>query len=70
MDKRNKSCRKATKSISRDLNAPVSTVGNTVKTITAYGTVADFHTFKIAMKSVQLMDKEPWSTSKQIEADL
>ncbi|KAL0159360.1 hypothetical protein M9458_043085, partial [Cirrhinus mrigala] len=52
------------KSISRDLNVPVSTVRNIIKRFTAHGTVANL---KI---NERIVDKELRLTFKQIQADL
>lgn len=66
------------KSISRDLNVPVSTVRNVIKKLKAHGTVANLPgrgrkrkiDERLQRRTVRIMDKEPRSTSKQIEADL
>ncbi len=66
------------KSISRDLNVPVSTVHNIIKRFTAHGTVANLPgrgrkskiNEKLQRRIVQMVDKEPRLTSKQIQADL
>ncbi len=63
------------KSISKDLNVPVSTVS---KRFTAHGTVANLpgrgresKTYeKLQWRIVRMVDKDPWLTSKQIQADL
>ncbi len=66
------------KSISRDLNVPVSTVRNIIKRFTAHGTVANLPgcgrkskiNEKLQRRIVRMVDKEPLLTSKQIQADL
>ncbi len=66
------------KSISRDLNVPVSTVRNIIKRFTAYGIVANLPGHgrkskineKLQRRIVRMVDKEPRLTSKQIQADL
>ncbi len=66
------------KSISRDLNVPVSTVRNIIKRFTAHGTVAYLPgrgrkskiNEKLQQRIVRMVDKEPRLTSKQIQADL
>ncbi len=66
------------KSISRDLNVPVSTVRNIIKRFTAHGTVANLPgrgwkskiNEKLQRRIVRMVDKEPRLTSKQIQADL
>ncbi len=66
------------KYISRHLNVPVSNVPNTVKKFTAHGTVANIPGCgqirkideRLQRRIDQKVDKEPRSTSKQIEADL
>ncbi len=66
------------KSISRDLNVSVSTVHNIIKRFTAHGTVANLPGCGQKSKMneqlqrciVRMVDKEPWLTSKQIQADL
>ncbi len=66
------------KSISRDLNVPVSTVCNIIKRFTAHGTVANLPgcgrkskiNEKLQRRIVRMVDKEPRLTSKQIRADL
>ncbi len=66
------------KSISRDLNVPVSTVRNIFKRFTAHGTVANLPVRgrkskineKLQRRIVRMVDKEPRLTSKQIQADL
>ena len=66
------------KSISRDIDVPVSTVHNIIKKFTAHGTVANLpgcgrkrkiHE-RLQQRIVQMVDKEPRSTSKQIQAEL
>ncbi len=66
------------KSISRDLNVPVSTVRNIIKRFTAHGTVANLPGHgrkskineKLQWRIVRMVDKEPRLSSKQIQADL
>ena len=66
------------KSISRDLDVPVSTVHNVIKKFTAHGTVANLPgrgrkrkiDERLQQRIVRMVDKEPRSTSKQIQADL
>ncbi len=66
------------KSISRDLNVPESTVRNIIKRISAHGTVANLPgrgqkskiNEKLQWRIVRMVEKEPWLTSKQIQADL
>ncbi len=66
------------KSISRDLNVPVSTVCNIIKRFTAHGTVANLPerglkskiNEKLQRRIVRMVDKEPRLTSKQTQADL
>ncbi len=66
------------KSISRDLNVPVSTVRNIIKRFTAHATVANLPgrgrkskiNEKLQQRIVRMVDKEPRLTSKQIQADL
>ncbi|KAL0166161.1 hypothetical protein M9458_038005, partial [Cirrhinus mrigala] len=66
------------KSISKDLNVPVSTVRNIIKRFTAHGTVANLPgrgrkskiNEKLQQRIVRMVDKEPRLTSKQIQADL
>ena len=66
------------KSISRDLDVPVSTVHNVIKKFTAHGTVANLPGRgrkrkiyeRLQQRIVRMVDKEPRSTSKQIQADL
>ncbi len=75
----NQNCRKALtilsiQSIFRDLNAHVSSVCQEV----AHGTVPELPGCgqmrniyeSLQWRIVQIVDKEPWSTSKQIQADL
>ncbi|KAI2648885.1 Paired box protein Pax-4 [Labeo rohita] len=65
-------------SISRDLNVPVSTVRNINRRFIAHGTVANLPRCerkskineKLQRRIVQMEDKEPGLTSKQIQADL
>ena len=79
----NQNCGKAMtilrlKSISRDLDVPVSTVRNVIKKFTAHGTVANLPgrgqkrkiDERLQRRIVWMVDKEPRSTSKQIQADL
>ncbi len=69
---------KGYKSISRDLNVPVSTVRNIIGRFTARGTVANLRRRgrkskiyeKLQRSIVQMVDKDPRLTSKQIQADL
>ena len=66
------------KSISRDLDVPVSTVRNVIKKFIAHGTVANLPgrgrkrkiDERLQRRIVRMVDKEPRSTSKQIHADL
>lgn len=66
------------KTISRDLNVPVSTVHNIVKKFTAHGTVANVPgrgrkskiDQRLQQRIIRMVDKEPRSTSRQIQADL
>ncbi len=66
------------KTISRDLNVPVSTVCNIINRFTAHGTVANLPerglkskiNEKLQRRIVRMVDKEPRLTSKQIQADL
>ncbi len=66
------------KSISRDLNVPVSTVRNIIKRFTAHGTVANLPgrgrkskiNEKLQQRIVRMVDKEHRLTFKQIQADL
>ncbi len=66
------------KSISRNLNVPVSTVSNIIRRFTAHGTVANLPgcgrkskmNEQLQQSIVRMVDKEPWLTSKQIQADL
>ena len=66
------------KSISRDLNVPVSTVHNTIKRFTAHSTVANLPgcgqkskiTEKLQRRVVRMVDTEPRLTSQQIQAHL
>ncbi len=66
------------KSISRDLNVPVSTVRNIIKRFTAHATVANLPgrgrkskiNEKLQRSIVRMVDKEPRLTTKQIQADL
>ncbi len=66
------------KSISRDINVPVSTVRNIIKRFTAHGTVANLpgrgrkskNNEKLQWRIVRMVDKEPRLTSKQSQADL
>ncbi len=62
------------KSISRDLNVPVSTVRNIIKRFTVanlpgHGRKSKINE-KLQQRIVQMVDKEPRLTSKQIQADL
>ena len=65
------------KSISRDLDIPVSTVRNVIKKFTAHGSVANLPgrgrnrkiDERLQGRIVRMVDKEPQSTSKQIQAD-
>ncbi|CAJ0943728.1 unnamed protein product [Ranitomeya imitator] len=66
------------KSISKDLNVPVSTVRNVIKKFKAHGTVANLPRCgrkrkidkRFQRKIVQMLDKEPRLTSKQVQAAL
>ncbi|CAJ0922950.1 unnamed protein product [Ranitomeya imitator] len=66
------------KSISKDLNVPVSTVRSVIKKFKAHGTVANFPRCgrkrkidkRFQRKIVQMLDKEPRLTSKQVQAAL
>uniref|UniRef100_A0A8C4SC68 Transposase n=1 Tax=Erpetoichthys calabaricus TaxID=27687 RepID=A0A8C4SC68_ERPCA len=66
------------KSISRDLHAPLSTVRNIIKKFTTHGTVANLpgHGRKrktdkrLQRRIVRMVDKQPQSTSKHIQAVL
>ncbi len=66
------------KSISRDLNVPVSTVCNIIKRFTAHSTVANLPgrvrkskmNEKLQGRIVRMVDKDPRLSSKQIQADL
>ena len=66
------------KSISRDLDVPVSTVPNVVMKFKAHGTVANLsgrgHKRKLdrtlQRRIVRMVEKAPESTAKQIQADL
>ena len=66
------------KSISRDLDVPVSPVRNVIKKFTANGTVANLpgHGWKrniyerLQRRIVRMVDKEPRSLSNQIQAAL
>ena len=66
------------KSISRDVDLSVSTVRYVIKKFTAHGTVANLPgrgrkrkiDERLQQRIVPMVDKEPWSTSKQIQADL
>ena len=66
------------KSISRDLNVPVSTECNIIKCFTAHGTVANLPgrgwkskiSEKLQQKVVSMVNTEPRLTSKQIQADM
>lgn len=64
------------KNIYRNLNVPVSTVHNTVKMFTSYGTVAILDVYeqekymKDCKEIAQRVDKESLLTFKQIEVDL
>ena len=66
------------KSISKDLNVPVSTVRSVIKKFKAHGTVANLprcgRKIKIdercQLKIVRMVDKEPRLTSKQVQAAL
>ena len=66
------------KSFSRDLDVPVFTECNVIKTFTAHGTVANLPgrgwkrkiDERLQWRIVWTVDKEPWSTSKQNQADL
>ena len=69
------------KSISRDLDVPVSTVRNVIRKFKAHGTVANLpgcgpqgHKRKLdrrlQRRIVRMVEKAPRSTAKQIQADL
>ncbi|CAJ0923427.1 unnamed protein product [Ranitomeya imitator] len=66
------------KSISKDLNVPVSTVRSVIKKFKAHGTVANLPTCgrkikidkRFQRKIVRMLDKEPRLTSKQVQAAL
>ena len=66
------------KSISRDLNVPLSTVRNIIKKFTTHGTTANLpgHGRKRKMderlqrRIVRMVDKQPQTTSKEIQAVL
>ena len=66
------------KSISRDLDVPVSTVRNVIKKFTTHGTVALLPGCgqkreideRLQRRIVRMVDKEPLSSSKKIQADL
>lgn len=66
------------KSISKDLNVPVSTVHSVIKKFKAHGTVANLPRCgrkrkideRFQRKIVRMVDKEPRLTSKQVQAAL
>ena len=66
------------KSISRDLDAPVSIIRNVVRKFKAHGTVANLPgrgrkrklDRRLQRRIVQMVEKAPRSTAKQIQADL
>ena len=66
------------KYISRDLNVPVFTVHNVIQKFTAHGTAANLPgrgrkrkiDERLQQRIVRIVNKEPRSTSKQIQADL
>ncbi|CAJ0915957.1 unnamed protein product [Ranitomeya imitator] len=66
------------KSISKDLNVPVSTVRSVIKKFKAHGTVANLPRCgqkrkidkRFQCKIVRMLDKEPRLTSKQVQAAL
>ncbi|CAJ0929308.1 unnamed protein product [Ranitomeya imitator] len=66
------------KSISKDLNVPVSTVRSVIKKFKEHGTVANLPRYgrkrkidkRFQRKFVQMLDKESRLTSKQVQASL
>ena len=69
---------KATKSISRDLDVPVSTVRNVIRKFKAHGTAANLRGRGgkrkldriLQWRIVRMVEKAPRSTAKQTQADL